>query len=199
MRPQAVARLSPQSIMGKKNKNQFPPGYPPHGMPPPGYPPHGHPPHGAPPHGFPPPGYGPPPPGAGFPPPYGYPPGYEPPPPPPPLPPDQLEELALNAEIEANENKVKRLKRIRGPCSFTGCLLNILIFVALGLGLTFLIIFLVVDRFDILALIRDIIAQLRFAELFARIEQFFRDLFSGELFRSGEESTIQLVRSFFIR
>jgi len=115
--------------------------------------------------------------GGGFePPPYGY-----------PAPPtaDQLEEMALNAEIQANEHKVRRLKRTRGPCSITGCMLNLLLFIALSLLLIFFIIFLFVDRFEVLTLIRDIAEQFNLMNFFRAIGRFFRDLFTGRLFRSG--------------
>ena len=132
-----------------------------------------------------PPGTAQPPPGAVF----GYPPPpvYEPPSP------DKLEEMALNAEIKANEASVKRLKRIQGPCSITGCLLYFLFFIVISFVLIFFIIFLFVDRFEIITLIRDIDQQFRISAPFRALGNFFRNLF-GRGGDNGEEPYAYAVR-----
>jgi len=91
--------------------------------------------------------------------------------------PDQLEEMALSAEISANEMRVKRLKRIKGPCNFLGCLIALLLFVLITIGLALLVIFLFVDRFEVLTVLADLWSHV--AAGFRFVWNFFRVLFSG--------------------
>ena len=153
--------------MSKKNKKpNIPPGYPPPQQG--GYPPPGGPPPGAP---------RPPPPPAGK-----RKRGMPPPPPPPKFPPpaltpDQMKEVKLNAEIRVNEDRAARLRKLRSPCGFRGCLLNLILWVLLTLIIVFTICYIMVDKFEFVTLVKDMLEKLGVNDFFRTVGRLFSNIF----------------------
>lgn len=93
------------------------------------------------------------------------------------LTPEQLTQIQLEEAIKESTDPSARLKKLKSPLSVGGCLLNIFFLILVTLVIVFIIVYFMVDKFNILEVAKDMLDKFGITDFFIAIGNWFKKLF----------------------